>query len=111
MVTDLADLVSAFSQPSDRVGRRLAVELDFGAWRSETLAALLQDFHRQVRANVARALLDDGVHSDEEQADLAAMVFLMLFMGIGHLDTIDPSPVGDPRWVEFLPRRVPQLVG
>lgn len=111
VTTDLADLVSAFSQPSDRVGRRLAVELDFGAWRSEVLAGLLHDFHRQVRANVARSLLDDGVHDDPEDADLAAMVFLMLFMGIGHLDTIDPGLVGGDAWIGFLRRRVPQLVG
>ncbi|MET0911076.1 MAG: TetR/AcrR family transcriptional regulator [Ilumatobacteraceae bacterium] len=108
---DLADLLSAFASSGDRVGRRLAIELDFGAWRSPALAEALRTFHRDVRANVARTLLAEGLAADEEQADLAAMVVLMLFMGTAHLDTFDPTLLDNPAWMGCLRRRVPQLIG
>lgn len=110
VVTDLSDLVSAFSRRSDRTGRRLAIELDFGAWRSDQLAEVLRDFHRQVRHNVARSLLAEGIHADAERADLAALIVLILFMGIAHVDTVDPELVGNDAWSDFLQRRVPQLI-
>lgn len=111
IVTELAELVIAFGGSTDRISRRLAVELDFGAWRSDPLAQLLRDFHRQVRRNVAQSLLDGDVHQHPGHAERAALVFLMLFMGVAHLDTVDPELVDDPAWAEFLHRRMPQLVG
>jgi len=108
--TQLAELLAAFSLSRDRVERRIAVELDFGAWRSEALAEALHAFHRRMRSNVATALAasDDGPSEDPE---LRALVFLMLFMGVAHLDTVDPALVDDPTWVDLLRRRVPQLIG
>jgi AcrR family transcriptional regulator len=102
----LAELAVAFSGPGDRVQRRLAIELDFGAWRSPRLATALRDYHRSVRGNVAAA-----VAARSPRADLAAMPVLMLFMGIAHLDTVDPSLVGDPGWADLLRQRLPQLIG
>lgn len=108
--TQLAELLAAFSLSRDEVERRIAIELDFGAWRSEALAEALHAFHRRMRANVAAALAagDDGPNEDPE---LRALVFLMLFMGVAHLDTVDPSLVDELAWVDLLRRRVPQLIG
>lgn len=103
----LAELAVAFSGPADQVQRRLAIELDFGAWRSPRLAAALRAYHRSVRGNVAAALAARSPRPGA--ADLAAMPVLMLFMGIAHLDTVDPSLVGDPAWAAFLRQRLPQL--
>lgn len=108
--TQLAELLAAFSLSGERVDRRLAIELDFGAWRSEPLAEDLRTFHRRMRQNVERALVAAGVGEDED-VELRALVFLMLFMGIAHLDTIDPALIDDPEWYDVLRRRLPQLVG
>ena len=45
-----------------------------------------------------------------EECEVAALVALVLFMGIAHIDTVDPSLVDDPGWCDLLHRRVPQLV-
>jgi len=103
-VAELAAIACAFSAPGQRAARRLAIELDFGAWRQPELAADLRDYHRAVRGNVASTL---GGGPDRQ---LAALVFLMLFMGIAHLDTVDPSLVGDPGWCDYLARVVPVLM-
>ena len=108
---DLAVLLAAFAGGAERVSRRLAVELDFGAWRSSELANSLYEFHRGVRADIAASLRREQVGVELERAQMAAMVVLMLFMGTAHLDTVDPSLVDDPRWVDCLRRRVPQLIG
>lgn len=107
----LADLLAAFSASGERVNRRLAVELDFGAWRNAALAAGLTDFHRRVRRNVASSLsAEEGVPTDDDH-ELRALVALMVFMGIAHLDTVDPGLIDDRGWTDLLRRRVPQLVG
>jgi AcrR family transcriptional regulator len=105
----LGELAVAFSGPGDQIQRRLAIELDFGAWRSPRLAAALRDYHRSVRGNVAAALAARSPRPGA--ADVVAMPVLMLFMGVAHLDTVDPSLVGDPAWAAFLRRRVPQIAG
>src|SRR3546814_10907945 len=46
----LAELAAAYSTPADHVARRLAIELDFGAWRNERLAEGLRSSHRAIRA-------------------------------------------------------------
>lgn len=107
----LADLIAAFSLAPDRVNRRLAIELDFGAWRSAALAQSLRAFHRRVRRNVAAALAAEAGVEPGEDHELRALVLLMLFMGVAHLDTVDPSLLGDEGWIDLLRRRVPQLVG
>lgn len=107
----MADLIVAFSTRRDRVSRRLAIELDFGAWRSAAMADDLRAFHRRVRRNVSVALAaEQGVEPGADH-DLAALVMLMVFMGVAHLDTIDPSLLDDRAWADLLRRRVPQLVG
>lgn len=106
----MADLIVAFSTRRDRVGRRLAIELDFGAWRSAAMADDLRSFHRRVRRNVSVALAaEQGVEPGPDH-ELAALVMLMVFMGVAHLDTVDPSLLDDKAWADLLRRRVPQLV-
>lgn len=111
VVADIASSLSTFARQRNRVARRLAVELDFGAWRSEQLRDGLRMFHREVRSSVAQSLIDAGAVDEPAAADRAAMVVLMLFMGSAHLDTVDPALVDDARWRALLRRRVPQLVG
>lgn len=101
---ELAEIAALFAAPAQRVARRLAIELDFGAWRQPDLAANVRDYHRAVRCNVASTLVGSP------DPELAALMFLMLFMGIAHLDTVDPSLVGDPAWSAYLKRVVPQLL-
>ncbi len=107
----LAVALGTFARSRDRVARRLAVELDFGAWRSDLLAVSLKQFHREVRTSVAASLVAQNFSDGTEGADRAAMVFLMLFMGSAHIDVVDPSLVDDAAWRACLRQRVPQLIG
>ncbi len=106
----LASAIAAFARDRDGVARRLAVELDFGAWRSEALASALEQFHREVRSGVAEALIAHQPEMSPDDADRSAMVVLMLFMGTAHIDTVDPTLVDNAAWRAFLRRRVPQLI-
>jgi AcrR family transcriptional regulator len=106
----LAALVCAFSSAGDRVARRLAIELDFGAWRNPVLAEGLRSSHLAVRSNVARSLAAAAPDRDPAECELGALVALVLFMGTAHIDTVDPSLVDDPAWCDLLHRRMAQLV-
>lgn len=107
----LAALVCAFCSAGDHVARRLAIELDFGAWRNPVLAEGLRSSHLAVRSNVARSLRAAAPDRDPEDCEQAALLALVLFMGSAHVDTVDPSLVDDPAWCDLLHRRLPQLVG
>lgn len=106
----LAALMCAYSSSGDHVARRLAIELDFGAWRNPVLADGLHTSHLAVRSNVARSLRVADPDRDPDDCELGALVALILFMGIAHIDTVDPSLVDDPAWCDLLHRRVAQLV-
>lgn len=110
VVADISTTLGDFAGARNRVRRRLAVELDFGAWRSAELRDALRTFHREVRAGVAESLTGRVGH-DHTSADYAAMVVLLLFMGSAHVDTVDPVLVDNDKWRAFLRRRVPQLIG
>jgi AcrR family transcriptional regulator len=107
----LAALAGAYSSSRDHIARRLAIELDFGAWRNPVLAQGLRESHLAVRANIARSLEARGPDGTPRARDLAATTVLMLFMGIAHLDTVDPILVDDARWRDLLHRRLGQLIG
>jgi AcrR family transcriptional regulator len=106
----LAALVCAFTGAGDHVARRLAIELDFGAWRNPVLAEGLRSSHLTVRGNVARSLRAADPARDPEECEQAALLALILFMGAAHVDTVDPSLVDDPAWCDLLHRRMGQLV-
>lgn len=110
VATQLTDLLIAFSRSGDKVNRRLAIELDFGAWRSDVLAQDLQDFHRRVRFNVAAALAAQEGTAPSEDHELRALIALMMFIGVAHIDTVDPSLIDNEDWMDFLRRRIPQLI-
>lgn len=110
-VDGLAGAIAAFARHRGSVARRLAIELDFGAWRSEALADALKDFHREVRSSLAETLLAQHQQSNAADAHRAAMVVLMLFMGTAHIDTVDPDLVENAAWRATLRRRLPQLIG
>src|SRR3546814_15350775 len=104
----LAELAAAYSTPADHVARRLAIELDFGAWRNERLAEGLRSSHRAIRENIARALAGSG--GDARKRDLAAVAVLVLFLGIAHLDTLDPELLPHPPCPHPPHPRIPPLV-
>ncbi len=108
---EFARAIGAFARGRDSTARRLAIELDFGAWRSDQLADALKEFHVEVRSSVAESLLSTGCVTDTDDADHAAMVVLMLFMGTAHIDTVDPTLVDNRAWRDCLRRRLPQLIG
>ena len=99
-----ARALGAFARSRDSTARRLAIELDFGAWRSDQLADALKEFHLEVRSSVAESLLTAGYVTDTDEADRAAMVVLMLFMGTAHIDTVDPTLVDNRTWRDCLRR-------
>jgi len=108
-----SQLVSAYADPSLRRLRRLAIEIHAAASRDEEAAELLLAFNERTRAAL-RERLESGIASGaiSPALDLAqtASLLLVFVMGLAHLDTLEPSLVGDAGWIRFVERSVARLL-
>jgi len=108
-----SELVSAYAAPSLRRLRRLAIEIHAAASRDQNAAELLSDFnrrtHRALRERLERCI-ESGALPAELDAQRTASLLLVLVMGLAHLDTLEPTLLGDRTWTRFLERSVERLL-
>jgi AcrR family transcriptional regulator len=109
----LSELVSAYAAPSLRRLRRLAIEIHAAASRDKDAAELLSDFnqrtHQALRQRLERCI-ESGALPAELDARRTASLLLVLVMGLAHLDTLEPTLLGDRAWTRFLERSVERLL-
>jgi hypothetical protein len=98
-------MASEYAAPQLGRLRRLAVEVQTAAGRDKRVGELLSDSNLRVARGV-RAVLDQALGpatpSTVRDRDYAARLLLVVVMGLLHLDTLDPTLVGDPEWIRYL---------
>jgi AcrR family transcriptional regulator len=108
-----AQLVSVYAEPGVRRVRRLAIELHAAASRdkdaAERLLAFDQRMHAALRERLEHCIESGALPSGLDPARTASLL-LVVVMGLAHLDTLEPSLVGDPDWIRFLERSVARLL-
>lgn len=108
-----SELVSAYAAPSLRRLRRLAIEIHAAASRDKDAAELLSDFnqrtHQALRQRLERCI-ESGALPAELDPRRTASLLLVLVMGLAHLDTLEPTLLGDRAWTRFLERSVERLL-
>ena len=108
-----AQLVSAHADPGMRRVRRLAIEVHAAASRDRDAAELLLEFNRRAHGALRERLdgcIERGELPAELDADRTASLLLVLVMGLAHLDTLEPSLLGEPTFTGFLERAVDTLL-
>lgn len=108
-----SQLVSAYASPALRQVRRLAIEIHAAASRDKDAAELLAEFNQRMH-DALRLRLEQCVESGAVPPALdtarCASLLLVLVMGLAHLDTLEPSLVGDRDWTRFLEVSVERLL-
>lgn len=103
--TRVADAVAVYAAPELASLRRLAVELHAAASRDEEMGALLREYNEQFRGALS-ATLANGVEAGQMPRDLdadrVASLLLVVIMGLAHLETLEPTLIGDETWRGFL---------
>jgi AcrR family transcriptional regulator len=108
-----AQLVSIYSEPGMRRVRRLAIEIHAAASRDAEAARLLLEFNRTMRASLAEQLrrtVSAGGAAARLDVERTASLLLVLVMGLAHLDTLEPTLLGDAAFARFLERSVGALL-
>jgi AcrR family transcriptional regulator len=108
-----ARLVSAYAVPEARRIRRLAIEIHAAASRDKDAGDLLTELNRRTRAALRKRLeesVEAGALPAGLDAERTATLLLVLVMGLAHLDTLEPSLLGDRSWIRFLERSVERLL-
>ena len=109
----LPRMASEFADPKLRRLRRLAVEVHSAAGRDTQVAELVSDSNQRVARGV-RSVLDQALGpatpSAARDRDYSARLLLVMMMGLQHLDTLDPSLIGDPDWVRHVEAGIGRLL-
>jgi AcrR family transcriptional regulator len=104
-VEDLTAMVSQYADPSLATLRRLAIEIHAAAQHRPDAKSLLLGFNERIRRNLADRLTQSkqaGLLPATLDADRVASLFVVIIMGLAHLETLDPRLVGNPSWIRFI---------
>ena len=109
----LPRMASEYAAPERHRLRRLAVEVHTAAGRDKRVAELVSDSNQRVVRGI-RSVLDQALGPATASAaldrDYSARLLLVMVMGLQHLDTLDPTLVGDPDWIRALEAGVARLL-
>lgn len=108
-----SQLVAIYAQPALRRVRRLAIEIHAAASRDAEAARLLLEFNRSMHRSLCEQLercVAAGAISAALDAERTASLLLVIVMGLAHLDTLEPTLIGDPAFARSLERAVATLL-
>lgn len=106
-------LISMYADPKRLRLRRLAVEVHAAAARDERVADLLTNGNRRV-VDAYREYIDPPMkhreRRDSSQSDYTARFLQIITMGLSHLDTLDPTLIGDRKFQAWLENVVAKTI-
>lgn len=111
--TELPRILAAYTTQPFRLLRRFAVEIHYASAKHSRVRRLLRKALDgnigQIRESIVRAQRAGALEpADSELLACAVMVFVM---GLMHMETLLPHLVGDPKWRDFVEKRVDALLG
>jgi AcrR family transcriptional regulator len=110
---ELPRIVAAYTTRPFRLLRQFAVEIHYASVKHSRVRRLLRraldQNIGQIRDGIVRARRAGALESaDSELLASAVMVFVM---GLMHMETLLPHLVGDPKWRDFVEKRMDALLG
>jgi AcrR family transcriptional regulator len=110
---ELPRIVAAYTTRPFRLLRQFAVEIHYASVKHSRVRRLLRraldQNIGQIRDGIVRAQRAGALESaDSELLASAVMVFVM---GLMHMETLLPHLVGDPKWRDFVEKRMDALLG
>jgi AcrR family transcriptional regulator len=112
--TDLPEFVANYVSPGHKLIRQLSLEIHYAASREETAYELLRKVNEEAAQAIRRSIVaaqNSGDFDPTINANFTARFFLVMIMGLSHMDTLEPDLIGDSAWHNFILERLSALVG
>jgi len=113
-VTALPEAAASYVAKDLKMMRQLSLEVHAAASRDSGVALLLSEYTVDLRRRISEAIASaqrDGLADSQIDPDLSAQLYATMIMGLNHLDTVNPSLVGNPVWRAFVAERVSVMLG
>ncbi len=112
--SELPEFAASYTGPGHKLVRQLSLEIHAAAGREQkvkkVLAKVNEEATQAIRRSIASAqsttLFDATLNPD-----FTARFFLVIIMGLTHMDTLEPQLIGDSAWHDFVLERVSAVLG
>jgi AcrR family transcriptional regulator len=110
---ELPRIVAAYTTQRFRLLRQFAIEIHSASTKHSKVHRLLRraldQNIGQIRENIVRAQQAGTLELGD--SELLACAVIVFVMGLMHMETLLPHLVGDPKWHDFVEKRISVLLG
>lgn len=111
--SDLPEFAASYTSPGHKLIRQLSIEIHAAAGREQNVMKLLARVNEEAAQATCRSIAaaqDTGQFSAALNPDFTARFFLVMIMGLSHMDTLEPQLIGDAAWHDFVLGRISALL-
>jgi len=111
--SDLPEFAASYTSPGHKLIRQLSLEIHAAGSREQNVMKLLAKVNEEAAQATRRSIAaaqDAGLFSAALNPDFTARFFLVMIMGLSHMDTLEPRLIGDAAWHDFVLGRISALL-
>jgi AcrR family transcriptional regulator len=111
--SDLPQFAASYTSPGHKLVRQLSLEIHAAASREQNVMKLLTKVNEEAAQATCRSIAaaqNSGQFSAALNPDFTARFFLVMIMGLSHMDTLEPQLIGDAAWHDFVLGRISALL-
>jgi AcrR family transcriptional regulator len=111
--SDLPEFAASYTSPGHKLIRQLSLEIHAAGSREQNVMKLLAKVNEEAAQATRRSIAaaqDAGHFSAALNPDFTARFFLVMIMGLSHMDTLEPRLIGDAAWHDFVLGRISALL-
>ncbi len=112
--SELPEFAANYTSPGHKLIRQLSLEIHAAGSREQNVMKLLAKVNEEATQATCRSIAaaqDAGLFDPALNADFTARFFLVMIMGLSHMDTLEPQLIGDSAWHDFVLGRISALLG
>jgi AcrR family transcriptional regulator len=112
--SELPGFAASYTSPGHKLIRQLGLEIHSAGSREQNVMKLLAKVNEEAAQATSRSIAaaqKSGLFDASLNADFAARLFLVMIMGLCHMETLEPQLIGDSAWHDFVRERISALLG
>ena len=112
--TELPEFAASYTSPGHKLIRQLGLEIHAAGSREQNVMKLLAKVNEEAAQATCRSIAaaqKTGLFDATLNPDFTARLFLVMIIGLSHMDTLEPQLIGDSAWHDFVLERISALLG
>jgi AcrR family transcriptional regulator len=112
--SELPEFAASYASPGHKLIRQLGLEIHAAGSREQNVMKLLAKVNEEAAQATCRSIAaaqKSGLFDATLNPDFTARLFLVMIMGLSHMDTLEPQLIGDSAWHDFVLERIAALLG